>query len=118
MKKQRTHVHPLHSHTAGDHAVLIFLQFSEGKLKQESAVSAVFDLQDILREVIEEANVGIFDRNEFYEDSVTFFMYGPDANIIHETISPILNQLPLFPGSYIIKRFGDIGAVEERIFLE
>ncbi len=114
MKKPHAHTF-VHTHPYNEHAVLIFLQFSEGKLESERAVNAIFDLQELLSEEIEGNGVGLFDGNEFFEDTVTFFIYGPDANAIYEVIQPVISGLPVLPGSYIVKRYGDIGAPEEQI---
>ncbi len=101
--------------------VQLCLRFSIGRLQEESALDAVFALDDILREIIEVTDVGLYDGHEFCEgpaeESITFFMYGPDANLICETISPILPYLPKLPGSYIVKRYGNFGAKEEKISL-
>lgn len=99
------------------HELVLFLQFPHGRMIKESAVEAVFDLQEILMDIIENSNVGILDGNEFCDDTVAFFMYGPDADAIHETINPLVVLLPKLPGSFILKRYGNYGAREEQILL-
>jgi len=92
-----------------EQAVIICLQFPIGKLQEQKALEAVFDLDDILRTVIETSQVGTYDGHEFCEgpeeESVTFFIYGEDATRIYREIKPILQSLPRLPGSYIIKRY-------------
>lgn len=105
------------------HAVLICLQFEVGELDNNKKVNAVFKLDEILCEIVEKTGVGKYDGNEFCEgpdeESVTFFIYGKDADTIHETISPVLSYLPKLPGSYILKRYGNYeGVREKKIFIK
>ena len=92
-----------------EQAVIICLQFPIGKFENQKARDAVFDLDSLLREVIETSGVGTYNGHEFHErsdeESVTFFIYGQDASLIYREIKPILQSLPTLPGSYIIKRF-------------
>lgn len=103
------------------HEVLVYLSFPVHKFDSQKAIDAIFDLESLMREVIEETGVGVFDGNEFCEgsdgESVTFFMYGNDADKIYEAISPLLAYLPRLPGSYILKRYGKYGEKEEQIYL-
>src|SRR5215470_17080653 len=81
-----------------EQAVIICLQFPKGKLQQQKARNAVFELDAILREVIETSDVGTYGGNEFAEneeeESVTFYLYGEDATKIYREIHPILEALP------------------------
>ncbi len=100
-------------------ALLVCLQFPVGVLEDENKLDAVYYFEDILIDVIEKTHVGQFDGNEFCEapdeESVTFFMYGPDANKMYETIEPVLSYLPSLPGSYVIKCYGDPHEQDEEI---
>jgi len=92
-----------------EQAVIICLQFPIGKFEEQKALAAIFDLDNILREVIETSGVGRYDGNEFCvgpdEESVKFFIYGLDANAIYREIKSILQFLPGLPSFYIIKRY-------------
>lgn len=104
------------------HAVFVCLQFPIGALEKKSRLDAVFDLDDVLMTIVEKTNVGNYDGHEFCEapdeESVTFFMYGPDADKIYEAICPVLLFLPKLPGSYVLKRYGNYERVrEEKIYL-
>lgn len=87
--------------------LLIFLQFPKGALDNEKKLDAVFDLEDILTQTVELNGVGDFDGNEFCEDTVTFFIYGKDANKIQEVLAPIIEKVPYLQGSYIFKKYND-----------
>ena len=92
-----------------EQAVIICLQFPIGKLQEQKALDAVFDLDDILCSVIETSGAGHYDGHEFCEgpdeESVTFFIYGDDANRIYNEIKPILQSLPMLPGSYVMRQY-------------
>jgi hypothetical protein len=92
-----------------EQAVIICLQFPIGKFENKKAQTAIFDLDGIVREVIETSGVGIYDGFEFKEgpdeELVKFFIRGEDANSIYRKIKPILEALPSLPGFYIIKRY-------------
>lgn len=96
--------------------VLIYLKFPTGSLDDESALNAVFELEDILVDAVETDCVGTFDGNEFCDDTVTFFIYGQDANRISEAIYPIISKIKTLPGSYILKNHG-LQAKEQKIKL-
>ena len=101
-----------------DQSVQIFLQFKEGDLDDERKLDAIFKLEVILIEVVDKTRIGNFDGNEFCEDTVTFFIYGRDADKIVENLYPIIAKIPYMAGSYILKRYGDIEAFEEQVFLK
>ncbi len=102
----------------GQQLVLIYLKFPIGKFDGGKALDAIYQLDDILREVIDGNKIGQYDGHEFAsgpdEESVTFLMYGPDADVIYAAIIPLFLNLPKLPGSYILKRYGDIGSGEEK----
>lgn len=92
-----------------EQAVIICLQFPKGKLENKKAQNAIFELEAILREVIQLSEVGTYGGNEFAEtdseETVTFYLYGEDATEIYHAIQPILDSLPSLSGFYVIKRF-------------
>ena len=92
-----------------EQAVIICLQFPIGKFENKKAQTAIFDLDGIVREIIETSGVGIYDGFEFKENPdeelVKFFLRGEDAGKIYKEIKPILESLPSLPGFYIIKRY-------------
>jgi hypothetical protein len=97
-----------------DQSVQIFLQFSKGALDNERKLDAIFELEDILTEIVETTGIGRFDGNEFCEDTVTFFIYGPDADKIVNELYPVISKIPYQKGSYIFK---DYLNSEEQIYL-
>lgn len=92
-----------------EQAVIICLQFPIGKLQEKKALDAVFDLDDILREVVENSGVGSYNGHDTCvnkeEERVTFNIYGANANKIYRAIKPILQSLPSLQEVSIIKRY-------------
>ncbi len=80
------------------HAVEVFLTFHARGFAEERVLNAIFEIDELLREIIEGTDVGLYDGHEHGDNSVTYFIFGPDANQIHETIEPVLSYLPPLPG--------------------
>ena len=51
-----------------EQAVIICLQFPIGKFENKKAQTAIFDLDGIVKEIIETSGVGIYDGFEFKEN--------------------------------------------------
>jgi|ERR1700722_3793112 hypothetical protein len=92
-----------------EQAVIICLQFPIGKFENKRALDAIYDLDAIIREIIETSGVGMYDGYKLYEgpdeESVKFFIHGKNANHIYHEIKPILQALPSLQELYVIKRF-------------
>lgn len=92
-----------------EQAVIIRLQFPIGKLENKRALAAIFDLGNIFKEVIEASGLGMYNGHETRIDqdveSVTFYMYGSNANSIYHMVKPILQSLPSLQEVSIIKRY-------------
>ena len=102
----------------GEQAVIICLQFPVGKLQEKKALDALFDLDDIFCSVIETSGIGTYDGHELFEgpeeESVRFFIYGPDANRIYEEVKPILQLLPRLQEVSIVKQYAEVEAYDRR----
>jgi len=89
--------------------VIICLHFPAGKLQKQKVRDAVFDLDEIFRDVIEMSGIGVYAGYKMQEendgDSVIYTVYGRAANLIYRELRPILHVIPMLPGSYIIKRY-------------
>lgn len=97
-----------------EHAVIVHFRLSDefGSAEEHEAVTV---LEDRLTDLIEQADVGEFDGNEFGEGECVLFMYGPDADRLYLAIEPALKSTPVSSQGYAIKRYGgaeDPGAAE------
>lgn len=59
----------------------------------------IYTLQDTLRQVIEQKNLGSFDGNEFGHDEAVLFTSGPDGEAMFAGIEPVLRDSPLCRGA-------------------
>ena len=96
---------------AEQQALLVTFPFNDTDL------SSVFVLEDLLIATIEKAEAGEFDGNEVGGGSCTLYMYGPSADRLFDVVFPILVERDLPAGSHVMKRFGGPGARAERIDL-
>lgn len=93
---------------------MIHLVFPRGALDDERKIDAIFMLEDLLQEILGKTGTGKLDGDEFCEDTVTFFIYGQNANDLYNIISPIITSIKFSKGSYLVKqREGK----EKKIFL-
>lgn len=88
--------------TGPEHAVIIHFSYDSTDL------SRVFDLEDQLESALQLANSGEFDGNEMAADGKDgyFYMYGPNADILFDTIKPILDSIDFMKGAKAILRYG------------
>ncbi len=100
-----------------EQAVLVWIKLSDEAFGSGDDEDIVFALEDELVAAIGEQGAGEFDGNEFGDGGCTLYMYGRSADCLFEVIAPILRAASLPLGSYVVKRYGDPGAPEERILL-
>lgn len=76
------------------------------------------DLRDTLETMLPQSGHGELGDCIWSTDESAIFCIGRDAELIWNTIKPLLDPLPFPPGSHAIKRFGGPGGGrEERINL-
>jgi len=68
----------------------------------------LFALDDVLRNSISDAAVGVYDGHDVAADGSdgVFYFYGPDAEAIHQVIAPILADSSFMNGATITLWFG------------
>ena len=97
------------------HAVLAFIMPDLTVSRYEDW--SVDELEEQLEEDITQADAGTLDGHELGEGQLIVFMYGPDADCLGDVVCKCLKGFPMGPGSYLIKRYGEPGAPEERVAL-
>lgn len=102
---------------ADEQAVLVFIKLGGDAFPVPSEREALRALEESVDRAIQESNLGEFDGNEIGGGYWRLYAYGPSADRLSEVIVPILSNRPVPAGSYLLKRFGEPGAVEERIDL-
>ena len=58
-----------------------------------------------------------YDGHEIGEGYFRMYFYGPSADTIISTIRPVLSGFGVPAGSYLIRRYGEVGSPEERLAL-
>lgn len=74
-------------------------------------------LEDPIIEALGSAGVGEFDGNLTGPDETVLYLYGPDADALLLVVVEALKNAPVPSGTYVMKRYGEPGAREERIEL-
>jgi len=101
-----------------DHAVIVRIPLDDAQFGSQERREALRALEDELINAIELAEAGEFDGNDFGQGECTFFMYGPDADVLYMVIEVVLQEFPVARGGYAIKRYGpaeDPNAKEVRV---
>jgi hypothetical protein len=102
-----------------EHAVIVHLPLSGGDFGGEDERAAVHALEDRIIAAVEPIG-GDHDGHEFGAGEAVLYTYGPDASALYDAIRPCLDDIPLRPGAYAIKRFGpatDPDSPQERVEL-
>jgi hypothetical protein len=89
-----------------EHAVIVRLPLDDKQFGSPERREALNALEDELINAIELAEAGEFDGNDFGQGECTFFMYGPDADVLYMVIEVVLQEFPVSHGGYAIKRYG------------
>ena len=69
----------------------------------------LYETGEAFAQVIENANVGIYDGHGSAEDDSfgDYFMFGPDADKLFEVIKPIIDLNAFFKGGSVFIRYGE-----------
>ena len=97
--------------TVSEQALLVYIPAGDPEF-------ALDEIEDPLIAAIDAAGVGEFDGNELGAEGAVLYMYGPDAEALFEVVEPVLRQMELPAGSYLVKRFGPPGAEKFRVALD
>jgi hypothetical protein len=100
-----------------DQSVIVHLRLADtdiGTLDDEEPIEA---LTSRLESLMETTGAGELDGDEWGGGYCKLFLHGPDANSIAAAVLPDLLGFPARPGSYMVKRYGAPGAMEELIEL-
>jgi hypothetical protein len=96
--------------------VTAWVRLSNPDFENEREQQRVFELENRLIAVIEDAGAGTYDTNELARGAFGMRLLGPDPDRIVELIRPLLAEAP--SGSYLTLRRGGPGTPEERIEIQ
>jgi hypothetical protein len=97
------------------HAVIIHLKLSDLEFGSFEERETAFRLEDRLESAVEDSGLGEYDGHEFGKGWCQFYIYGGDANVIADTVLPVVRTFALRVGSFVVKRFGPPGAREDQV---
>jgi hypothetical protein len=100
-----------------EQAVIIYLKLSNDKFGEAKEREALFRLEDELESKVAAGGAGEYDGHEFGGGYGTLYMYGSDADKLFNVVIESIRKHNPRTGSYIIKRYGGVGAKEEKVKL-
>jgi hypothetical protein len=100
-----------------EQALLVYLKLSDDKFGDFEEREAIFRLEDEVEPKVLSSGAGEYDGHEFGGGFGTLYMYGLDADKLFDVVIESIRNHPPRAGSYIVKRYGDVGAREERVNL-
>lgn len=98
-------------------SLIIIFKFSGPQFGDQNLLQKLICLEDLLMEIVTKKDLGYLEDNAFRPDSCTLIFKSPDVNELLKVIIPLIKKLPPPPGSFAIKRSGDIGSQEQIIDL-
>ena len=99
-----------------EQALLVKIRLSDGEFGEEQERNNIHGLaQNLEKAISAQAGSGEYDGDEFGGGFCTLYMYGPSAARLFDITIPILLQFHAPSGSFVIKRYGSVGAKEEHI---
>jgi len=98
-------------------AVLIHFEFGFKSNGDRFGFDDMVNLEDTLIAVVERHQVGEVDGHEIGSSDGTIFLYGPDADLMLETIEPVLLTHPLCAGARVALRKGGPGSPQTEVQL-
>lgn len=101
-----------------EHAVIVSMRLSDDNFGNEAEDESLTRLEAQLERSLDTAKAGEWDGHETGGGYHKIFMYGPCADKLADAILPLVLQYPALPGSYMVKRFGEIGSDEQYIWLD
>lgn len=96
-------------------AVVIHLKLSDEEFGSFDERENAFTLEDRLENVVADSAIGQYDGHEFGEGWCRFYIYGDDANVIADAVLPVVRNVAPRAGSFLVKRFGPPGALQEEV---
>lgn len=102
---------------SGEQAVLVYLRLSNDAFGDYGDQRRIHELDDQLDDLLTQSGAGEFDGNEVGLGYWELFLHGSSADLVFDLVRPILSRFPAKAGSYVVKRYGEPGAPEERVTL-
>jgi hypothetical protein len=100
-----------------EQAVILSMRLSNDHFGTDLEDQQLARLEAKLERTLTEANAGEWDGHETGGGYHKIFLYGPCAEKLSDAIIMTVLEFDALPGSYMVKRFGEIGSDEQYIWL-
>ena len=89
-----------------EQAVIVYFQYGLPDM------SRLYELEDRLESAIVKDRAGEYDGHEIAVDGSdgVLYMYGPDADVLFQTVIPVLETAQFMHGAKVLKRYGPPGS--------
>jgi len=94
------------------------MRLSNDNFGTEAEDESLCQLEAELEKCLTENKFGAWDGHETGGGYHKIFLYGPCAERLSEVVLMKVLEYPALPGSYMVKRFGEIGSDEQYIWLD
>ncbi len=98
-------------------AIRVYLKLSDDASGSAAERDRLFDFDERLEARFPSKQPFEYDGHEIGQGYFTMYFYGPGADAILTAVRPLLSEFGIPVGSYLIRRYGDVGAPEERLAL-
>src|SRR4028119_1034301 len=93
-----------------EQALLVYLKLSNDEFGDFGEREAIFRLEDEVEPKVLSSGAGEYDGHEFGGGFGALYIYGPEADKLFDVVIESVMDRPPRAGSYIVKRYGDVGA--------
>lgn len=100
-----------------EQAVILSMRLSNDHFGTDLEDEQLARLEARLEKTLTESNAGEWDGHETGGGYHKIFLYGPCAEELSQAIIMTVLEFDALPGSYMVKRFGEIGSDEQYIWL-
>jgi hypothetical protein len=100
-----------------EQAVILSMRLSNDQFGTEAEDESLARLEAQIENSLKGTDAGEWDGHETGCGYHKIFIYGPCAQRLSEAILPTVLVYDALPGSYMVKRFGEIGSDEQYIWL-
>lgn len=94
------------------------MRLSNDHFGSEAEDASLAQLEGELEECLTKSEFGEWEGHETGGGYHKIFLYGPCAERLSEAVLMKVLEYPALPGSYMVKRFGEIGSDEQYIWLD
>jgi hypothetical protein len=86
-----------------EHTVIAQYRLDAGPTGTATDTYSLFTLEERLIKAISEARAGEFEGNQFGQNEVTLYAYGPDADRLYAAMEPVLRSFPPRPAQVVLR---------------